>query len=139
MPLGLVALLLLFITFSAAVTVRGPSDGNRHVEVLILGGGVAGVIAARTFHEQGVDDFLVVEARDELGGRLRSTTFGGKTIELGANWIQGTQTGNGPENPILTLAKKHNLKTQFNDLFGSLSTFLLPIPLDRLTLSISYI
>ncbi|KAG6901946.1 hypothetical protein C0995_006468 [Termitomyces sp. Mi166 len=102
---------------------RGPSNADRHVGILILGGGVAGVIAARTFHEQGIDDFLVVEARDELGGRLRSATFGGKTIELGANWIQGTQTGTGPANPILTLAKKHNVQMQFNDMYGSMTTY----------------
>lgn len=39
----------------------------------------------------------------------------------GANWVQGTQTGNGPANPIWTLAQKHNLKTHFNDWFGSIS------------------
>ncbi|KNZ71880.1 Polyamine oxidase [Termitomyces sp. J132] len=128
--LGFIALPLLFPT-SLAVAISDPvhenkqglSSAHRHVEALILGGGVAGVIAARTFHEEGIDDFLIVEARNELGGRLKSATFGGKTIELGANWIQGTQTGNGPENPILTLAKKHNLRTQYNDLFGSLTTY----------------
>ncbi|KAG6809097.1 hypothetical protein H0H92_001635 [Tricholoma furcatifolium] len=83
------------------------TQADKHVTVLILGGGVAGVIAARTFHEQGIEDFLVVEAQDELGGRLKSTTFGGKTVELGANWIQGSQMADGSENPILTLAKKH--------------------------------
>ncbi|KAG6908704.1 hypothetical protein DXG01_003637 [Tephrocybe rancida] len=102
---------------------RGSTSNDRHVEVLILGGGVTGVIAARTFHAQGIDDFLVVEARGEIGGRLRSRTFGGRTIELGANWIQGTQTDNGPANPILTLAEKHKLKTQFNDLYGSMTTY----------------
>ena len=39
----------------------------------------------------------------------------------GANWIQGTQEGDGPANPIFTLATKHNEKTQFNDWFGSIS------------------
>lgn len=56
----------------------------------------AGIIAARTFHEQGFDNFLIVEARDELGGRMKSTTFGSKgnehTVELGANWVQGMNT-----------------------------------------------
>ncbi|KAI9430827.1 amine oxidase [Lactarius indigo] len=72
-------------------------------QVLILGGGVAGVIAARTLANQGITDFLIVEARDELGGRMRSATFGAPnrqlTIELGANWIQGTQEGKGPCEP----------------------------------------
>jgi polyamine oxidase len=94
---------------------------NGSHKVLILGGGVAGVIAARTLHRNGIDDFVIVEARHELGGRMMSHSFGGKTIELGANWIQGTQTGTGPANPIFELAKKHNIKSQSND-FGSVST-----------------
>ncbi|KAG5645648.1 hypothetical protein DXG03_005639 [Asterophora parasitica] len=94
-----------------------------HATVLILGGGVAGVIAARTLHEQGIDNFVIVEARDELGGRLKSTTFARKTVELGANWIQGTQTGNGPKNPILTLVEKHKVKTAVSHYTGSLTTY----------------
>ena len=44
--------------------------------VLILGGGVSGIIAAKTLTEKGIKDFKIVEARDELGGRLHSETFG---------------------------------------------------------------
>ncbi|KAK0213531.1 amine oxidase [Armillaria fumosa] len=91
--------------------------------VLILGGGVTGVIAARTLHERGIDNFVIVEARDELGGRMKSETFAGYTIELGANWVQGTQTGTGPANPIFELALKHNVTTQPNDFYGSMTTF----------------
>ncbi|KAG7095101.1 hypothetical protein E1B28_005888 [Marasmius oreades] len=94
-----------------------------HHKVLIFGGGVSGVIAARALHDKGISDFLILEARDELGGRLISHSFGGKVIENGPNWIQGTQTGSGPENPILKLALKHGLKTQFNDYFGSITTY----------------
>ena len=95
---------------------------SKHHKVLILGGGVAGVIAARTLHQNGIDDFLIVDALDELGGRMMGHSFAGKTIELGANWVQGTQTGDGLANPIFELAKKHNIMTQFNDWFGSIST-----------------
>ena len=98
-------------------------SASKHHKVLILGGGVAGVIAARTLHQNGIDDFLIVEARHELGGRMMSHTFANKTIEQGANWIQGTQTGNGPANPIFELAKKHNITTQFNDRVYSVSTW----------------
>lgn len=73
----------------------------------------AGIIAARTLHEQGHDNFVIVEARDELGGRMKSHNFSGQTVEAGANWIQGTQDGKGPKNPILTLAEKHKVKTHF--------------------------
>ncbi|EGO28558.1 hypothetical protein SERLADRAFT_354437 [Serpula lacrymans var. lacrymans S7.9] len=99
----------------------------KNATVLILGGGVAGVIAARTLEQQGITDYIIVEARQELGGRMQNYTFGapGKqyTVELGPNWIQGTQEGNGPANPILILAEKHNLSTQFNDWYGSIMTY----------------
>ncbi|RDB19625.1 Polyamine oxidase [Hypsizygus marmoreus] len=111
-----------------AICVHGSSGSDdkqakSDFKVVILGGGVAGIIAARTLHEQGIDDFVIIEARDELGGRLRSASFGGKTVEFGANWIQGTQTGDGSANPIYTLAKKHKVKAQYNDLFGSITTY----------------
>ncbi|KAI0370918.1 amine oxidase [Pilatotrama ljubarskyi] len=100
---------------------------KKGASVLILGGGVSGVIAARTIHERGITNFTIVEARGELGGRLTSQAFGapGKqvTLELGANWVQGTQAGDGPANPIWTLAQKHGLHTHFNDWFGSITTY----------------
>jgi polyamine oxidase len=99
------------------------ASGGAKPKVLILGGGVAGVIAARTLHEQGIDDFVIVEAGGELGGRMMTAKFANLTIEQGPNWIQGTQEGNGPANPIFTLANKHKLKSQFNDWFGSVSTY----------------
>jgi monoamine oxidase len=37
-------------------------------EVVIVGGGAAGIAAARRLREAGVD-YLLVEARDRLGGR----------------------------------------------------------------------
>ncbi|KAI0351674.1 amine oxidase [Trametes cingulata] len=106
-------------------------DNRLHKEdasVLILGGGVTGVIAARTLHEHGIKNFTIVEARGELGGRLTSQTFGapGKqvTLEMGTCASQGAVgTGDGPANPIWTLAKKHGLHTHFNDWFGSITTY----------------
>ncbi|KNZ78885.1 Polyamine oxidase [Termitomyces sp. J132] len=122
-------LITFFLLTVSCVVIALPSQKAKtdstgsDTKVLVLGGGVAGVIAARTLHEQGIDDFVLVEARDELGGRLQSTPFGGHVVELGANWIQGTQTGNGPINPIWTLAKKHGLETHISDFYRSLKTF----------------
>ncbi|OJT12259.1 Polyamine oxidase [Trametes pubescens] len=100
---------------------------QKDAQVLILGGGVAGVIAARTLHEQGIDDFIIIEARPELSGRMMSREFGAAgnrwMVELGANWVQGTQTGNGPANPIWDLAKKHNISMHSNDYFGRVATY----------------
>jgi len=60
--------------------------GTKDASVLILGGGVSGIIAARTLGENGITNFRIVEARDELGGRLRSIPFGAsgkqRTVEV---------------------------------------------------------
>ncbi|KAG1830229.1 hypothetical protein EV424DRAFT_1377865 [Suillus variegatus] len=125
------AVLLGFAAFAEALSSPSTAHNNhrsaKDAKVLILGGGVAGVIAARTLHRKGIDDFLIVEARNELGGRMQDYTIGvpGKqyTIELGPNWIQGTQTGNGTANPILMLARKHHVKNQYNNLDGSVTTY----------------
>jgi polyamine oxidase len=95
---------------------RDTDSDKPNAKILILGGGVAGVIAARTFHDQGIKDFIIIEARDELGGRVKSTSFGGATVELGANWVQGTQSSpGGRANPIYKLVEKHGVKTHPSD------------------------
>ncbi|KAI0253801.1 amine oxidase [Lactifluus subvellereus] len=101
--------------------------GTHHFQVLILGGGVAGVMAAETLHRRGINSFKIIEARDVLGGRMKSFSFGtpGRkyVLELGADWIHGTQTNDGPSNPIYDLARKHNLSTQPNHYRGSMTTY----------------
>ena len=62
--------------------------------VLVLGSGITGVTAARTLEVNGIKDFIVLEAGDRIGGRIRE--FEDTSIELGANWIQGLD----PEAPL---------------------------------------
>ncbi|KAJ7135784.1 amine oxidase [Mycena epipterygia] len=81
-----------------------------------------GIIAARALYNQSVD-FVIIEAGDELGGRLKSYQFGNKTVEAGGDSIEGTQTGSGPSNPIFELAQKHSIETQFTDFVHSITTF----------------
>ncbi|KAI6145944.1 hypothetical protein BKA82DRAFT_4162829 [Pisolithus tinctorius] len=98
-----------------------------NTKVLILGGGMAGVIAARTLHERGIDDFVIVEAKHEFGGRMAKQTFGVNgseyVIEKGANWIHGTQTDDGPANPVWLLAEKHNLSMVASNLSTDITFF----------------
>src|SRR5712691_4146955 len=95
-------------------------------QVLIPGGGVAGVMAAEALHRRGIENVKIVEARETLGGRMKSFSFGAAereyVLELGADCIHGTQTNDGPSNPIFELACKHNLSTQPNHYRGSMST-----------------
>jgi polyamine oxidase len=137
-----VHLLLAVTTASLALAASTPKPNGmtgtttkNDKTVLILGGGVAGIIAARTLAEKKITDFLIIEGRDELGGRMRSMQFGAEekraTIELGANWIQGTQEGDGPANPILTLAREHGVKTAESDFYGSVGAFCFVIHTSR--------
>lgn len=57
-----------------------------------------------------ITDFLVVEARHELGGRVQQGSIGGFNVEFGANWIQGL--GN---NPIWKLAQKYDVKNLYSN------------------------
>ncbi|KAL3417463.1 N1-acetylpolyamine oxidase [Phlyctema vagabunda] len=97
-------------------------------KVVVLGAGVAGITAAQALSNNSVSDFLIVEYNSEIGGRCRNDKFGkdkngnAYTIELGANWIQGTVSEGGPENPIWTLAKKYKIANHFTNI-SSVMTF----------------
>lgn len=59
-------------------------------DVIVIGGGFAGVTAARDSHKNGLKT-LLLEARNRLGGRTFSTDFEGLPVELGGTWIHNTQ------------------------------------------------
>ncbi|CAO3654686.1 unnamed protein product [Mucor fragilis] len=81
-----------------------------NTKVVILGGGVSGISAALNLTANGVDDIMMVEARDTLGGRAQDVPFADVNVELGCNWVQGLGT-----NPINQLALKYKLRTAVTD------------------------
>nr|BAT51058.1 FAD-dependent monooxygenase [Streptomyces sp. MSC090213JE08] len=60
-------------------------------DVIVIGGGFAGVTAARELRKKGKRT-LILEARNRVGGRAWSSTFSGLPIEFGATWIHPSQT-----------------------------------------------
>jgi monoamine oxidase len=59
-------------------------------DVIVIGGGFAGVTAAREAARGGAETVLL-EARDRLGGRTWTTDFAGTRVELGGAWVHWKQ------------------------------------------------
>lgn len=59
-------------------------------DVIVVGGGFAGVTASRNARAKGYR-VLLLEARNRLGGRTFTADFAGHAIELGGTWIHWTQ------------------------------------------------
>lgn len=79
---------------------------KKKYRVIILGAGAAGLSAANSLIKNGIQDFLILEARNRIGGRILSIDMGAGSskVELGANWIHGVLG-----NPIFELAIAHGL------------------------------
>lgn len=73
--------------------------------VLILGGGIAGLAAARELARHNIA-VTVIEAQDRLGGRIRTARHGNIPLELGAEFIHGESK------PLLETVRDAGLETQ---------------------------
>ena len=65
-----------------------------HFKVIIIGGGLAGLSAAVHLVDHGVSGICVLEAKNNLGGRIKTVALDGSPLELGAQWIHGACTAN---------------------------------------------
>jgi pseudooxynicotine oxidase len=72
----------------ASSATRQPGDSD--YDVVVVGGGFAGVTAARELSHRGAR-VLLVEARNRLGGRTFYSNFGDKKVELGGTWVHYSQ------------------------------------------------
>ncbi|MCB1272847.1 MAG: FAD-dependent oxidoreductase [Leucobacter sp.] len=59
-------------------------------DVVVIGAGVAGLTAARRLRQRG-RRVVVLEARDRVGGRVRSERVEGRLIEVGGQWVAPEQ------------------------------------------------
>ena len=73
----------------------------------------SGISAAKVLVENGIEDLVILEASDRIGGRIRKENFGGVSVELGAGWIAGV--GGQESNPVWELAAQSGLRTCFSD------------------------
>ena len=73
---------------------------SRKVSVGIVGAGFAGLRCADILLQAGCE-VTILEARDRLGGRVAQSTHLGHRVDLGPNWIHGSD-----DNPVMDIAKQ---------------------------------
>lgn len=103
--LGLALTLLALV---AGVSCQAQCPGQMDADVLILGAGMAGLGAAEVLSENNIDNFLIIEQRHIVGGRVQTEKFGGGIVEVGAQWILSLDLG-APEEvqtPLLAIARR---------------------------------
>ncbi|XP_059050315.1 uncharacterized protein LOC131845290 isoform X2 [Achroia grisella] len=73
-------------------------------DTIVIGLGSAGTTAASTLARAG-RRVLALEAQDRVGGRVHTVPFGDGMVELGAEWIHGTE-----QSRVYSLAIQNNVK-----------------------------
>uniref|UniRef100_A0A8D8W156 Spermine oxidase n=2 Tax=Cacopsylla melanoneura TaxID=428564 RepID=A0A8D8W156_9HEMI len=104
--MNLLLFLLSIITVSAVGihSVRC-ADSQNKTKLIIIGAGPSGLAAATKLITDGVDEFIILEAENRIGGRVYNLPYEGDTfIDMGAQWVHG-QEGN----PVYQMAKEHQL------------------------------
>ena len=76
------------LSYACLRRIKTRSNGCRIMDALIIGGGIAGLVAARHLTEAGLRVTLL-EARDRLGGRIYTESTGEFPVELGAEFVHG--------------------------------------------------
>ncbi|KDP35703.1 hypothetical protein JCGZ_10475 [Jatropha curcas] len=79
-------------------------QNNSQPSVIVIGGGISGVAAARTLYDASFK-VILLESRDRLGGRIHTDYSFGYPVDLGASWLHGVCN----ENPLAPLIRSLGL------------------------------
>src|SRR3954463_8344274 len=93
---------------------------RKHVSVLIIGSGFAGLGAAIRLMKEGRDDFLVIERGSEVGGTWRDNTYPGAacdvpshlysySFELNPKWSRSFSPQSEIQDYLRSVAAKYNV------------------------------
>ncbi|MEU3474789.1 NAD(P)/FAD-dependent oxidoreductase [Rhodococcus sp. NPDC006774] len=76
-----------------------------HVDTLVVGAGISGLVVATLLHRAG-QRVAVLEARDRVGGRVWTMRTDEGTLDVGASWIHGTD-----DNPLADAVHAFGMRT----------------------------
>ena len=62
---------------------------KKNLRIAIIGAGISGLTAAHTLKKAGYDNIVIFEARDRVGGKVRTVKKDGFFYEMGGVFIQG--------------------------------------------------
>ena len=96
-------------TASSAAANAAPKSRGKGTKVVVIGAGMAGLVAAARLVEEGAE-VVVIEARNRIGGRIFTDRSLGVPVELGAGLIHGY---NG--NPLAELLERAGARPFFVD------------------------
>ncbi|WEW56833.1 hypothetical protein PRK78_002288 [Emydomyces testavorans] len=82
-----------------------PLATGKPSHVGVIGAGLAGLRCADILLQKGIR-VTILEARDRIGGRICQSDIGGIPVDLGPNWIHGTE-----HNPIVDISKRSKTVT----------------------------
>lgn len=83
---------------------------NKKAQVVVVGAGLAGLAAAQKLHEAGVEDVVILDAQERIGGRVHTINHSDYLLELGAQWLHGAE-----ENPLYNWLAEKNMLDDFED------------------------
>ncbi|KAL3881479.1 hypothetical protein ACJMK2_027918 [Sinanodonta woodiana] len=92
-----------FINFGVFKRLK-PYPAKKHGRVIIIGAGIAGLIAAKQLLSFGMD-IVILEARDRVGGRIATFRKGNYVADLGAMVVTGLGG-----NPMTVISKQVNME-----------------------------
>ena len=81
-----------FLSLISYISLSKGSLGNNQIltqkDVIVIGAGISGLVAASTLVQKGAN-VIILEAKDYVGGRIKTNRNLGVPFEFGAGWIHG--------------------------------------------------